>query len=636
MSRAIHLHRRDAETAETSQRSKRESRASGALSALPPDLRRHCGAFGITFLALPSKAQWRAAILLPVFAFCFFSFYISNSLATARGTDSRSSFSQASIFREVAAEVGLKFSHFNGATGEFYMPEIMGAGVALFDYDGDGDLDVYLVQGTLLDPAKKMSEAKFPPPSPWAPGDRLFRNELIPTGKLRFKDVTAQAGVGHVGDGMGAAVGDYDNDGDQDLYVTNFGPNVLYRNNGNRTFTDVTSEAGVANGNKVGAGASFFDMDGDGDLDLFVGNYVNFTYENHVPIVIRGRKYQAGPQYYQPIAATLYRNNGNGTFTDVSQSSGIAAIAGPAMATLAFDYDDDGDTDVFVCNDGQPNFLWQNDGLGNFKEVGLLAGVAYDFYGKAHSNMGVDCGDYDGDGRLDLFTTGYQAELPILFRNLGGAMFEDATSPARIAGELYAHVEWGTGLVDFDNDGDRDLFVACGHFDRIEEIDDRTSLKVPNFLLMNTGNGRFKDVSKQAGSGLAPVESSRGAAFDDLDNDGDIDVVLLNSNAQPTIMRNESKTANRWTELRLQGTKHNADGVGARIRVFAGGKVQAAEAIAGRGYQSHFGTRLHFGLGAAERVERIEVRWPGGAVETISGAEAGHLLVLKEGSGEKR
>ena len=513
---------------------------------------------------------------------------------------------------DVTAQSGITFRHHDGGSGEGYIVEGVAGALATFDYDNDGLVDIYFLSGAPL----KGTVVDKPPRA------ALYRNN----GDWTFSDVTDEAGVGNRGHGMGVVAGDYDNDGDQDLYVTNFGPNVLYRNNGNRTFTDVTAEAGVANGHKVGAGASFFDMEGDGDLDLYVGNYVNFTYENHVPLVVRGRKYMAGPQYYQPVADTLFRNNGNGTFTDVSQASGIAAVAGPCMATLAFDYDDDGDTDVFASNDGQPNFLWQNDGKGNFQEVALLSGVAYDFFGKAHSTMGVDCGDVDGDGRLDLFTTGYQSEMPALYRNLGGAMFEDATSAARITGELFAHVEWGTAFVDFDNDGDQDLFVACGHFDRIEEIDDRTSLKVANYLLMNTGAGRFVDVSKRAGTGLAPVESSRGAAFDDLDNDGDIDAVVLNSNARPTILRNESKTAHGWLQLRLQGTKHNADAVGARVRVFAGGKVQVAEAIAGRGYQSHFGTRLHFGLASAERVEKIEVRWLGKEIETFPGTEAQRLL----------
>ena len=518
---------------------------------------------------------------------------------------------------DVTATSKITFRHHDGGSGQGYIVEGMTGGLATFDYDNDGVIDIYFLSGAPL-----KGTVLEPPPRA-----ALYRNN----GDWTFSDVTDQAGVGNRGHGLGVTVGDYDNDGDQDLYVTNFGPNVLYRNNGDRTFTDVTAQAGVANGNKVGAGASFFDMEGDGDLDLYVANYVNFTYENHVPIVIKGRRYQAGPQYYKPVPHTLFRNNGDGTFADVSQPSGVAAVAGPGMATLAFDYDDDGDTDVFVCNDGQPNFLFQNDGTGKFKEVAMLAGVAYDFNGKANSNMGVDCADYDNDGRLDLFTTGYQSEMPVLYRNLGRGLFEDATSAARIPGELFAHVEWGTGFADFDNDGDRDLFIACGHFDRIEEIDDRTALKVPNYLLMNTGDGKFKDVSKQAGNGLAVVESSRGAAFDDLDNDGDLDAVVLNSNAPPTILRNESKTGHRWLQLKLQGTRHNFDGVGARVRVFAGDKVQVAEAIAGRSYQGHCGTRLHFGLGAHERVEKIEVRWLGGTVETFPAVAAGQLATIKEG-----
>jgi hypothetical protein len=521
---------------------------------------------------------------------------------------------------DATAESGITFKHSDGGSGEGYIVEGVSCGLATFDYDGDGLIDIYFPSGAPL------KGSKIDPP----PRATLYRNN----GNWTFTDVTDEAGVGSRRHALGVVVGDYDNDGDGDIYLNNFGPNVLYRNNGDRTFTDVTAEAGVANGDKVGAGASFFDMDADGDLDLYVGNYVNFTYENHVQLVVRGRKYQAGPQYYKPVPDTLYRNNGNGTFTDVSELSGVGALARPAMATLAFDYDDDGDTDVFVANDGEPNFLWQNDGSGKFKEVGVLAGVAYDFYGKANSNMGVDCADYDGDGRLDLFTTDYQSEMPVLYRNLGRGLFEDATTSARLPNELFPHVHWGTGFADFDNDGDSDLFVACGHFDRIEEIDDRTSLKVPNYLLMNFGGGKFADVSKQAGSGLAVVESSRGAAFDDLDNDGDVDAVILNSNAPPTLLRNESKTGYRWLQVQLQGTRHNKAGVGARVRVFADGNSQIAEVIAGRSYQSHCGTRLHFGLKDHERVDKIEVRWSDTSVETFPGVVARQMVVLKEGTGQ--
>ena len=549
---------------------------------------------------IPFALAWLAAILLV------------SPMATAQSADNGSI-----RLVDVTASSKITFRHHDGGSGKGYIVEGVTGGLATFDYDNDGLIDIYLLSGAPL------KGATIDPP----PRAALYRNN----GDWTFTDVTDEAGVGNRGHGMGVVAGDYDNDGDQDLYVSNFGPNVLYRNNGDGTFTDVTAEAGVSRGHKVGAGVSFFDMDGDGDLDLYVGNYVDFTYENHVPIVVKGQPFKAGPKYYKPVADILFRNNGNGSFTDVSEISGIGAVAGPSMATLCFDYDDDGDSDVFVANDEQPNFLFQNDGAGKFKEVAVLAGVAYDFHGKANSNMGVDCADYDNDGKLDLFTTDYQSEMPVLYRNLGRGHFAEATSAARIPGDLFAHVHWGTGFVDFDNDGDRDLFVACGHFDKIELIDDRTAYKVRNYLLENTGDGKFRDVSKQSGSGLAVVESSRGAAFDDLDNDGDIDVVVLNSNAPPTILRNESQTPNRWLQVRLQGQRHNADGVGARVKVFAGSRTQVAEVIAGRSYQGHCGTRLHFGLGKQERVDKVEVRWQGGVVETRTDIAAGRVQLLKEG-----
>ncbi len=519
---------------------------------------------------------------------------------------------------DVTAETGITFCHNHGGSGQGYIVEGMVAGLVTFDYDGDGLIDIYFLNGAALK-GTVLAEA---------PRDALYRNN----GDWTFTDVTEKAGVGDEKYGLGVTAGDYDNDGDPDLYLNNFGPNVLYRNNGDGTFSDVTEEAGVGNGDKVGAGTCFLDIENDGDLDLYVANYVNFTYENHVPIMIGGRAYQAGPQYYDPIPATLYRNNGDGTFTDVSGPSGIGAHAGPGMGMVCADFDDDGDTDVFICHDGAANFLWVNDGHGVFTESGLVAGVAYDFDGKENSSMGVDCGDVDNDGLLDMFMTDYQAEMPVLYHNLGGGLFEDAASAARITNDLYPHVTWGTGIVDFDNDGDRDIFVACGHFDRIEEIDDRTALKIPNYVLMNTGTGEFVDVSQMCGDGLKVVESSRGVGVDDLDNDGDLDVVVLNSNAPPTIMRNDSEEENHWLQVALEGTRSNRDAAGARVRVVSGDLVQVAEVHDGRGYQSHFGSRLHFGLGSRESVDRIEVRWPGGPTEVFTGVKVDRLLSLKEGS----
>ncbi|RCS54056.1 CRTAC1 family protein [Bremerella cremea] len=504
---------------------------------------------------------------------------------------------------DVTESTGITFVHNDGGSGQGYIVEASTGGVALFDYDLDGFIDIYFLNGGAL----KGTNLETPPKN------ALYRNN----GDWTFTDVTETAGVGDTGHGMGVAAADYDNDGDEDLYINNFGPNVFYRNNGDGTFTNVTQETGTGNADRFGAGVCFFDMDRDGDLDLYVGNYVDFTYENHVPIEIEGHFFQAGPQYYQAVADTLYRNNGDGTFSDVTEESGIATARGPSMAIMATDYDEDGDLDVFVCNDNTPNYLWQNDGTGKFKEVAILTGVAYDFDGKKNASMGVDCGDYDNDGHIDIFLTDWQSEMPVLYRNLGNGLFEDATSTAQITNELFPHVHWGTGLVDFDNDGDLDLFVACGHFDEIERIDDRTAKRVRNYLLMNNGDGTFTDISETAGNGLAVVESSRGAAFDDLDNDGDVDAVILNSTTSPTILRNDSKRSNTSIQIQLHDTLGNHFGVGSRVSVVSGDLKQVAEIYSGRSFQGDHGRRLTFGLGTREKIDQIEVRWPDGKKEVF-------------------
>ncbi|MFN3150306.1 CRTAC1 family protein [Bremerella sp.] len=515
---------------------------------------------------------------------------------------------------DVTATSGITFRHNDGGSGEGYIVEAGTAGLALFDYDLDGFIDIYFVNGAPL----RGTEAKEPVKN------ALYRNN----GDWTFTDVTEEAGVGDTGHGMGVTAGDYDNDGDEDLYINNFGPNVLYRNNGDGTFSDVTQASGTENGDQLGAGACFFDMDRDGDLDLYVGNYVNFNYDNHVPIEIDSHFFKAGPQYYKPVPDTLYRNNGDGTFTDVSDESGVGKLAGPSMGILSTDYDEDGDLDVFVCNDNETNYLWQNDGQGVFKEMALLVGVANDFYGKSNASMGVDAGDYDNDGHIDLFITDWQSEMPVLYRNLGGGLFEDATNAARLTRELFPHVHWGTSFVDFDNDGDLDLFVACGHFDEIERIDDRTAKRVQNYLLMNQGDGTFVDVSKLCGDGLAIVESSRGAGFDDLDNDGDIDAVILNSSAPPSILRNESKTNNNWVQVELTAPQGNRFGVGSRVTVVAGGRQQCAEVYSGRGYQSQYGRRIHFGLGDQNQIDRVDVRWPDGTTSTVKDLKVNERSLL--------
>jgi hypothetical protein len=518
---------------------------------------------------------------------------------------------------DITKETGITFKHTDGSCGRYYIMETVSAGLALFDYDGDGDVDIYFLNGSPL-PGKQ---------SMVAPKNALYRND----GNWKFTDVTEKAAVGDTGYGLGVAVADYDNDGDLDIYLNNYGPNVMYRNNGDGTFADVTKQAGVGNGRKVGAGACFLDMDGDSDLDLYVANYLAFSSNTHAKVQALTKLMYAIPRYYQPVPDTLFRNNGNGTFTDVSADSGVGAHAGWGMGIICSDYDNDDDTDVFIANDVWENYLFQNDGNGHFGEVGLMAGVAYDGGGQAQGSMGVDCGDYDNDGWLDFYLTDYQDEQSTLYKNLGIAMFEDVTFVTGAAAGTQKKVTWGNGFVDFDNDGKRDIFIACGHLqDNIEQFDDSSTYHQQNILMMNTGDGKFVDVSDECGDGLKVKLSSRGAAFDDLDNDGDIDVVILNSRREPTILRNDSVNENHWIQICLQGVKTNRDGVGARVKVVAGDLTQIDEVHSGRGYQSHYGTRLHFGLGKRDRVDQVEVRWIAGGVDVVRNVEVDQVLNITE------
>jgi len=524
--------------------------------------------------------------------------------------------------RDVTGETRIAFVHTDGSSGRRYIPETVTAGLALFDYNGDGFVDVYFVNGAPL----KGASTDGPPPR-----NALYRNE----GGWTFVDVTDESGVGDTGFGLGVAAADYDNDGDQDLFVNNYGPNVLYRNNGDGTFTDVAEEAGVQGGHKLGAGACFLDMDADGDLDLYVANYVKFTYETHFVPRPSGFPQYVSPRGYPFEPDILYRNNGDGTFTDVSSESGVGQHAGSGMGMVCADYDRDGDTDVFVLNDVDGNFFFVNDGTGRFQEQGLVTGTAYNAYGEELGSMGVDCGDFDNDGWLDLFMTSYQGQMPVLYKNLGDGTFQDVTALTGAGDGSFPYVNWGTGFVDFDNDGDRDLFIACGHLqDNIDLYDDSSAYRVRNILLMNAGDGTFVNVSDRCGDGLLPELSSRGAAFDDLDNDGDVDVVIQNSRERPTILRNETQNSNHWIQIRLRGADGNRDGVGAQVTVVAGDLTQLDEVHSGRGYQSHWGTRLHFGLGKRERIDRIEVRWIGGRVDVLENIHADRCITIVKGARE--
>jgi len=525
------------------------------------------------------------------------------------------------LLSDVTKQTGITFVHTDGGSGRHYIMETVSAGLALFDYDNDGDIDIYFLSGAPL----KGTEVDV------KPKNALYRND----GDWKFTDVTEQAGVGDTGYGLGVTAGDYDNDGDLDIYLNNYGPNVLYRNNGNGTFTDVAEKAGVDNGFHVGAGTCFLDADKDGDLDLYVSIYLDFSYEKHVTTTTKGFPVYANPRFYPPMPDFLYRNNGDGTFTDVSKSSGIGNHAGWGMGIVCGDYDNDGDTDVFIGNDVGENFLFQNDGTGKFEEVGLMTGAAYDLHGDEQGSMGVGCGDYDNDGLLDFYVTSYQGQLATLYRNLGSDIFEDVTLVTGSGAGTLPHVTWGNSFVDFDNNGFRDIFVACGHLqDNVEKFDDTTTYFARNLLLLNTGDGKFIDVSDQSGDGMKIKLSSRGAGFDDLDNDGDVDVVILNSRREPTILRNDSPSKGHWLQVRLRGVKTNRDGIGAHVKVSAGDLTQIDEVHSGRGYQGHFGSRLYFGLGNHEKVDRVEVRWIGGPVDVFENIAVDKMVTLIEGQGD--
>ncbi len=520
----------------------------------------------------------------------------------------------------VTAETGISFRHTDGGSGKRYLLETVCAGMAMLDYDGDGDMDIYFLNGAPL----KGTKTDKPPTN------ALYRND----GGFKFTDVTAKTGVGDKGYGLGVCAGDYDNDGDQDIYLNNHGANVLYRNNADGTFTDVTKKAGVADGQKTGAGACFLDMDADGDLDLYVSHYLKFTYEGHKAGCIRGVPvYSRGPSAFKPEADSLYRNNGDGTFTDVSVAAGIAKYASWGMGVVCADYDKDGDTDIFVANDVSFNYLFRNNGKGVFEEVAMIAGVAVDGAGAGQGSMGVDCGDYDNDGFLDFHQTSYETQLALLYRNAGAGSFEDITMVSRAGLGTRKEVTWGNGVMDFDNNGDRDIFIACGHLqDNVDKYDNSMNYNARNILLVNTGDGKFANISGKAGDGLAVKLSSRGAAFGDLDNDGDIDAVVVNSRREPTIMRNDSPAKNHWLQVRLRGVKTNRDGVGATVEVASGKLRQICEVHSGRGYQSHYGMRLHFGLGKRDRIDRVEVRWIGGGSDVLKNVRIDQILKITEGS----
>ncbi len=524
-------------------------------------------------------------------------------------------------FAERAAALGLEFSHRHFGTGEKYMPENMAPGVAIFDYDGDGRLDVYLVQGAPIGP--EVDPAAAPPEA----ANRLFRQ----TREGRFEDVTDRAGVGDRGYGMGAGFGDVDRDGDLDLYVTNFGPNVLYRNRGDGTFEDATAEAGVGCA-AWSVGAGFFDPDADGDLDLFVVNYVDFAFDNHkwCGDARRGIRSYCHPDVYDGLADVFYRNEGDGKFTDVSRAAGLVASPADKGLGVAFsDLDGDGRLDAYVSNDSTMNYLYLGNGDGTFRESALLAGVGFNGSGAAEASMGIEIGDLDGDGRAELFVTHLDRETNTLYRTRGGGLYEDATEAAGLAAPSLPWVGFGTVFFDHDDDGDLDVFVANGHIiDNIELFDPTRSHRQPAQLFDNAGDGRFVEIS--GALGLSAPLVGRGAAAADLDRDGDADLVVAQNDGPALVLVNESGSAAGSALFRLAGGAGNPQGFGARLELAAGGRRQTRELLSASSYLSQGPPEIRFGLGGADAIDTLAVRWPTGRTVRYASLPAGRLYTLFE------
>jgi hypothetical protein len=527
-------------------------------------------------------------------------------------------------FEEIAAKAGLQFVTQNSPTANKNQIETMVAGVGLLDYDGDGYLDIYLVNGAAVPSLKKES------PMYW---NRLFHNNHDGT----FTDVTEKAGVAGAGYGMGVAVGDYDNDGRPDLFLANVTGNQLFHNNGDGTFTDVTAKAGLAgaqmNGKKMwSVGAGWFDYNNDGLLDLFVVNYCvwEVNKDPYCPLKSGVRGY-CHPKLYTSLQSTLYRNNGDGTFTDVSKETGIAGHMGKGMSVSFADYDGDGFMDAFVANDTTPAFLFHNLGGKRFEEVGVAAGVAYAPDGSTLSGMGSDFRDVNNDGRPDIWYTAVEHQSFPLLINSGNRDFDDLT----LASGLQPTTEmsgWSNGIYDFDNDGAKDLFVARANvLDNISELTPDRKYPEPNSIFRNLGNGKFQDVSKTAGPDFQLEAPHRGAAFGDLDNDGQVDAVVSSLGGQVKLFHNISNTGNHWVLLKLVGTKSNRMGIGAQIHITTeDGRSQWNEVTTAVGYTSSSDSRVHFGLGANQHIKDMEIRWPSGIKQTMHDLAADRILTIEE------
>jgi hypothetical protein len=527
---------------------------------------------------------------------------------------------------DITQSTGIKFSHLSAPDSK-YIVESMSGGVALIDYDGDNRLDIYFTNAPTVEMALARQKAR----------SALYHNN----GDGTFTDVTDKAGVGEAGWAMGACVGDYNNDGWPDLYVTAFGPNTLYRNNGDGTFTDVTRQANVGDA-RWSTGCAFGDYDGDGWVDLLVANYVDFRlsdlpkFGEGANCQYRGLAVQCGPKGLKGAGDALYHNNGDGTFTDASKAAGVSDPNGYyGLGVVWTDLDEDGRLDAFVANDTTPNFLYRNEGRGRFSEIAYVAGAAVSENGSPQACMGIALGDYLHAGRLSLFVTNFSEEHNTLYRNDGKLTFSEVSYASGTALSSLPYVGWGTGFFDLENDGWLDLLVVNGHvYPQVDTRDIGTKYRQPKLLYVNQngqGKGTFREASRDVGAALSGLRVSRGAAFGDLDNDGDVDIVVGELDGAPMILRNDGGNRNNWITLELRGTRSNRLALGARVKVVTGKSAQVDEVRSGGSYLSQNDLRLHFGLGKAERVERVEIRWPSGKTEVLTNLVARNFYTVKEG-----
>lgn len=528
-------------------------------------------------------------------------------------------------FVDVGAAAGLRSpTIYGGVQSKKYILESTGCGCAFIDYDNDGWMDIFLLCGTRLEGA------------PEGATNRLYKNNRDGT----FTDVTEKAGLHAVGWACGVCIGDYNNDGFEDIFCTYFGQNILYRNNGDGTFTDVTKAAGLVNSEpRWGAGCSFLDYNRDGHLDLFVSNYVRFSFE-HAPVPgantncnWKGIPVECGPRGLPTGRHSLYKNNGDGTFTDVSQQSGIAsATKCYGMTVVAADFDEDGWPDVYVACDSTPSLLFMNNRDGTFREEGVVRGVALSDDGEEQAGMGVGVGDYDLDGHLDLFKTHFADDANVLYRNDGKGNFDDVTRTSRVGVET-RYICWGAGMVDLDNDGYPDLFMVTGNvYPEVERTLPQYANKTPRAVFRNLGNNTFEELVEAAGPGVAEAHCSRGCAFGDFDNDGDVDILVINLNENPSLLRNDLQGKQNWIKVKLEGVKSNRSAIGARVLVHYGGKTQAQCVLSQSSFYSSNDPRLHFGLGSHTAVG-VEVHWPNGLAESFKNLPVNQLTTLREGVG---